>query len=691
MSTDNDSKIARHHRNRQALIYVRQSSMKQVLENTESTARQYALVDTAVELGWQRDRIGVIDDDLGKSGSSAVHRNGFQRLVAAVAMGQVGIVMGLEMSRLARNNADFQQLLHLCGSNSTLIYDADAVYDLMHLNDRLVLGLKGTLSEVELFTIRARLQGGALSKAARGEHRIKLPIGYVYSPSEQVELDPDRQVQQTIRLFFEVFRRLGSAKGVVRHFNREGMTFPVRPIKGPDKGELTWRSLSNNLSLRILHNPRYAGAYAYGRTKIRTSPSGGISYSRRERDQWHALLKDAHPAYITWDEFEANEARLAANARRDVGGAAREGCALLQGIVLCGHCGRNFATTYKHKAHGERTPVYLCNREQLDYGKAICTSIPGTGIDAIVTRVLLDNVTPMAVTAALAVQQEIVKRTTEANRLVHLQVDRAQYEADLARRRVMAVDPDNRLVAQTLETEWNDKLRLLEQAQLDYERCCNAHHCVLDPARQVEIKKIIGDFAAIWAHPATTFQDQKRMIRLLIVDVTLKRHGYEVDVSIRFKTGAILTERFKIPSSGNQLTVIDPQIIEMIDTLSSTRTAGEIAIELNRTGVRHPTLKAFTTNAVVYLMKRFDIATRYRRLRTMGYVSQEDLAAACGVQSQTIRRWCRQGWLQRERYNDQPEYLYKPDFSELPKDIACRYPAISANQGGHDHDRKQWA
>lgn len=230
----------------------------------------------------------------------------------------------------------------------------------------------------------------------------------------------------------------------------------------------------------------------------------------------------------------------------------------------------------------------------------------------------------------------------------------------------MAVDPENRLVAQTLETEWNDKLRLLEQAQLDYERRCSAHHCVLDTARQAEIKQLVGDFAAIWSHPATTFQDRKRMIRLLIDDVTQTRDGYQVDVAIRFKTGAILTERFKIPNSGNQLTVIDPQIIEMIDTLSSTRTAGEIAIELNRTGVSHPTQKAFTTNAVVYLMKRFDIATRYHRLRTIGYVSQEDLAAACGVQIPTIRRWCSQGWLQRERYNDQPEYLYKPDFSELP-------------------------
>ena len=682
MSTYSDSKVADHHLNRQALIYVRQSSMKQVMQNTESTARQYALVETAQELGWCRDLIGVIDDDLGKSGTSATHRYGFQRLVADVAMGQVGIVMGLEMSRLARNNADFQQLLHLCGSNNTLIYDADAVYDLMHLNDRLVLGLKGTLSEIELFTIKARLQGGALSKAARGELKIKLPIGFVYSPSGQVELDPDRQVQQTLRLFFDVFRRIGSCKGVVRHFNGEGMTFPVRPMKGPDKGELTWRSLSSNLALRILHNPRYAGAYVYGRTKTYQRSSGGISRARRKRDQWHTLLKDAHPAYISWDEFEANQARLAANASRAAGGAVREGCALLQGIVLCGQCGRNFATTYKQKATGNRTPIYVCNRDQLDYGKAICTWIAGAGIDAIVTRVLLENVTPVALQAAIAVQAEIVKRTTEANRLVHLQVDRAQYQADLARKRVMAVDPENRLVAQSLETEWNDKLKVLEQARQDYERRCNAHQRVLDPTRQAEIKQIVRDFAHIWSHPATTFGDQKRMIRLLIDDVSLTREGDQVDVAIRFKTGTIITERFKTPSPGHQPAVIDPQIIQMIDALSSSKTAGEIASELNRTGVSHPALKAFTTNAVVYLMKRFNIATRYDRLRKKGYVSQEELAAYCGVQSLTIRRWCRQGWLQRECYNDQPEYLYEPDFSALPKGIAYRYPAIvSANQG----------
>jgi len=680
MTTYHDSKVASHHLQRKALIYVRQSSMKQVMENTESTARQYALVDHAVELGWPQELIAVIDDDLGKSASSAEHRNGFQQLVADVAMGQVGIVMGLEMSRLARNNADFQQLLHICGSNNTLIYDADAVYDLMHINDRLVLGLKGTLSEVELFTIRARLQGGALNKAARAELRIKLPIGFVYSPTGQVELDPDRQVQHTIRLFFDVFRRIGSSKGVVRHFNREGIKFPVHPMKGPDKGGLAWRPLSSGMALRILHNPRYAGAYAYGRTKLRKSPSGGISYSKRERDQWHALVKDVHAAYITWDEFEAIEERLTANARHDFRGPVREGCALLQGIVICGHCGRNIATNYKQKSNGERTPIYRCNREQLDYGKAICTSIPGAGIDAIVTRVLLAQVTPVAVEAAISVQQEIVKRTAQGDRLMRLHVQRAQYEADLARKRVMSVDPEHRLVAQTFEKEWNQKLTLLEQARGDYERRCKAHQCVLEPSKQEEIKHIAADFATIWSHPATTFQDQKRMIRLLVEDVTLKRDDYEVEVYIRFKTGAIVKELFRVPRSGNKVTVIDPRIIQMIEKLSREHTAGEIATKLNEEGMIHPTLETFDTNAVVYLLRRFKIPTRYKRLRAGGHLSQEELAKHCGVGTQTIQRWRRCGWINAKRYNDQPEYLYEPKLNALPANIAGQYPSIlSAN------------
>ena len=515
MRTDTDSKIAEHHLQRKALIYVRQSTMKQVRENTASTARQYELVDTATALGWRQELIRVIDEDLGKSASSAAHRHGFQKLVAEVALGQVGIVMGLEISRLARNNADFQQLLQLCGTNNTLIYDADALYDLMCLNDRLVLGFKGTLSDVELFTLRARLQGGALSKAARGELRTKLPIGFVYTETGHVVLDPDRQVQETIRLFFQLFRKIGSSIGVVKYFNRQGIPFPTRPIKGPHKGELRWCPLVSGLALRILHNPRYAGAYAYGRTKLHKSPSGRIAYAKREQDQWHALVKDVHPAYISWEAFEANQIRLDANRIRQAPGSAREGGGLLQGIVLCGKCGKNLATTYKAKPSGACTPVYLCNREQLDYGHALCMRIPGAGIDALVTAILLEKVTPMAVQAAISVQQEIVQRAQEAAHLLRRQVERAQYDADLARRRLMAVDPENRFVAQTLEQEWNEKLRLLEQARHDYDAKCHHHHGVLERAKDGALGSLAVDFADLWHPPATRYQDKKRMIRLM--------------------------------------------------------------------------------------------------------------------------------------------------------------------------------
>jgi DNA invertase Pin-like site-specific DNA recombinase len=682
MTTDTDHKIANHHLQRKALIYVRQSTMKQVRENTASTARQYELVDTATALGWHPDLIHVIDEDLGKSASSAAHRTGFQKLVAEVALGQVGIVMGLEISRLARNNADFQQLLQLCGTNNTLIYDADALYDLMCLNDRLVLGFKGTLSDVELFTLRARLQGGALSKAARGELRTKLPIGFVYTETEQVVLDPDRQVQETIQLFFQLFRKIGSSIGVVKHFNRQGIPFPTRPIKGPHKGELRWCPLASGLALRVLHNPRYAGAYSYGRTKLRKSPSGHIAYAKRERDQWHALVKDAHPAYISWEAFEANQTRLDANRIRQSPGSAREGRGLLQGIVLCGKCGKNLATTYKTKPSGECTPVYLCNRDQLDYGHALCTRIPGAGIDAIVTAILLEKVTPMAVKAAISVQQEIVKRAQEADQLLRRQVERAQYDADLARRRLMAVDPENRFVGQTLEQEWNEKLRLLEQARHDYDAKRHHHHDLLESAKEGALSSLAGDFADLWHHPATRYQDKKRMIRLLIEDVTLTRHGDHVDVAIRFKTGTVIHESVHIASSGQQPTDINAEIIQKIEHLAGKHTAGEIATKLNEAGVIHPGRGTFDTNAIVYLLKRFNIPSLKQQLRAVGYISQQELAERCGVTVRTVLRWRLQGWIRARRYNDQPEYLYEPKFDALPLNVARRYEArLPVNQG----------
>ena len=686
MTAPHQAKIQAHHLSRKALVYVRQSTLHQVFEHSESTARQYGLSATAQDLGWPEHLVEVIDDDLGKSGGSTQYRHGFQRLVADVAMGQVGIVIGLEISRLARNNADFQQLLQICGLNQTLICDADAIYDLTHLNDRLVLGLKGTMSEAELFTMRARLQGGLRHKAARGALATKLPVGFVYAPTGQVILDPDRQVQETLRLFFTTFRQLGASIAVVRYFNQQGLTFPTRPIKGPHSGELWWSALSSGLALRILHNPRYAGAFAYGRTRLRKSPNGGASYTKRPREAWHALVHNAHPGYISWDECEANQERLQGNfTRRYRPGAAREGNALLQGIVLCGHCGKNLATSYKRRAKGRVDPIYTCNRAKLDYGGPVCTFIPGAEVDRTMRSVLLEQVTPMAMEAALAVQQEIVTRAQEADKLLRRQVQRAQYEADLARRRLMAVDPDNRLVAQTLEDEWNEKLLQLEQAKVECEARRAKSQYVLDAHQQAEIRRIATDFPRLWSHPAISVQDKKRMVRLLIEDVTLQRHLYQVDIFIRFKAGALVQRTVRLARSGNKPTVIAPALIAHIDALTEQHTAGEIATQLNAASIPHPTRGDFDTNAVVYLLKRFKLPSRYQRLRSQGYLTQEEITERFGVSVQTVQRWRKCGWLHAAYYNDQKEYLYEPFFEGLPQ----QYQDSAANSMHQSYKRNE--
>ncbi len=354
----------------------------------------------------------------------------------------------------------------------------------------------------------------------------------------------------------------------------------------------------------------------------------------------------------------------------------------MQGIVLCGKCGKNMATTYKKKSTGECTPVYLCNRDQLDYGNALCTRIPGTEVDAIVTATLLEKVTPIAIKAAISVQQEIVKRAQQADQLLYRQVERAQYNADLARRRFMAVDPENRLVAQTLEQEWNEKLRLLEQARGDYDNKRQHHDGVLDCAEEGTLSTLAADFAGIWHHPATRYQDKKRMLRLLVEDMTLTRKVNQVEVAIRFKTGNVMQKIFTVARWGQKPTPISDQIIQKIDHLASTHTAGAIATQLNNAGLIHPIRGTFDTNAIVYLMKRFKIPTLKQRLRETGFLSQQKFAECCGITEQTVLKWRRQGWLTARRYNDQPEYLYEPKLDALPPSIAHHYDVLfPANEG----------
>jgi DNA invertase Pin-like site-specific DNA recombinase len=445
MNSEAHQKVTPRHLARSAYLYVRQSTVRQVFENTESTQRQYGLRQRAVALGWPSERIIIIDSDLGQSGASAVDREGFQQLVAEVGLGRAGIVLGLEVSRLARNSADWHRLLELCALADTLILDEDGVYDPADFNDRLLLGLKGTMSEAELHVLRARLRGGILNKARRGELRCPLPVGLVYDATGQVVLDPDTQVQETVRLLFDTFARTGSLSATVKSFRQQGVLFPTRVTAGAHKGELAWGPLSLSRVSIALHNPWYAGAYVYGRGRWRKQPDGRARHERLPPDQWHVLIRDAHPAYISWAEYERHQQQLRTAAQalgwERSGGAPREGSALLQGRAVCGVCGSRMHIQYYTRRTAALVPHYVCVGRGRLFGDPLCQSMVGTAIDAAVATLVEESVTPMALDLALAVQQEIATQIDQADRLRHRQVERAQYEADQARHRYLQVDP----------------------------------------------------------------------------------------------------------------------------------------------------------------------------------------------------------------------------------------------------------
>lgn len=427
---DAHTKVQAGHRLRNAYLYIRQSTPRQVLEHQESTQREYNLRQQALQLGWSDEQIVVIDTDLGQSGASTADRLGFQRLVTEVSLGRAGLVLGLEVSRLARNCSDWHRLLEICAINGTLILDEDGLYDPAQFNDRLLLALKGTMSEAELHLLRARLRGGALNKAKRGELQMYLPIGFAYDAVGRVVLDPDEQVRQSVKLLFTTFDRTGSALAAVREFRRQSWLFPRYQRSGPDHEQVVWKQLSYPLVTKIPHNPRYAGAFVYGRTTVRQSADGKHAVVRRlPVDQWQVLIKDAHPGYVSWQRYEANLACLRENtARRSTDnrrGAPREGPALLQGLLLCGICGQR--THPRYTARGQHLwPYYLCPRQDLDGGRLGCQHISGQAIDDAVGELLLTSVTPAALQIALSVQEEISKRLEEADRLRKTQVERVR-------------------------------------------------------------------------------------------------------------------------------------------------------------------------------------------------------------------------------------------------------------------------
>lgn len=668
MNNDAHQKVQASHLKRNAYLYVRQSTLRQVFENTESTKRQYGLRQRAVALGWLEERIVVIDSDLGQSGASS-DREGFQRLVAEVGMGHAGIVLGLEVSRLARNSMDWHRLLEICALTATLICDEDGVYDPAHFNDRLLLGLKGTMSEAELHVLRARLQGGILNKARRGELEMRPPVGLVYNDDGALVLDPDRQVQHCLRWLFATFARTGSACATVKAALQEHLAFPHRCSKGPHKGELMWNALDHSQVLRALHNPRYAGAFAYGRCHTVRSVDGATRLKRMPRDEWVTLIPGVHAGYISWDEYERNQLRLhesaqamGADRRR---GPAREGPALLQGLVLCGRCGQRMTVRY-HSRHGHLCPDYICQREGIEHGHAVCQRVPGAGVDQAIGALLVEVVNPVALEVTLAVQRELQSRLDEAERLRRAQLERAQYECDLARRRYMRVDPDNRLVADSLEAQWNEKLRALSDAHEEYARRREQDARVLTNAQRSAILELASDFPRLWSHPGTTDRDRKRMVRLLLEDVTLNRDEM-INLHVRFKGGAGRTLRLPLPLRSWQQRVTPSTVVQEIDRLLDSHTVAQIADILNARGLAPGAGAAFHPQLVARLARSYRLKPRYDRLRERGMLTLQEVADELQVTPHTVKIWLRSGLLRGHAYNDKNESLYEPLRDNAPR------------------------
>jgi DNA invertase Pin-like site-specific DNA recombinase len=660
--TESHSKVNAEHLRRDAFLYVRQSTLRQVFENTESTKRQYALSDRAVALGWPRNRIHTIDDDLGVSGAHAQNRDGFQHLVSEVALGHAGIVLGLEVSRLARNNADWQRLLELCALSGTLISDEDGVYDPAHFNDRLLLGLKGSLSEAELHVLKARLQGGIHSKARRGELPLPLPVGLVYDAVGTVALDPDRQIQDTVRLIFSTFREVRSATATVRRFQREGLQFPQRVRGTVGKDEMRWIPLEHFRVLQILHNPRYAGAFVYGRTRgVRTADLKSTTHVQVPRKEWMVLIKNAHVGYVSWEEFERNQSTLKQNLTAFGSGGRgtlpREGTALLQGHVVCGRCGARMRTRYQQLSD-RQVPYYVCTEEVVRRGGKTCQSIRGQDIDAAISEVLLRTVAPAAIEVSLAVQEEITGRIDQADALRQKQLERARYEAELKRRRFLKCDPSHRLVADALEADWNEQLRRLEVLQKDHERQHQADQDLLSDTARAHILALAHDFPRVWNDPHTEPRERKRMLALLVEDVTLLRTD-AIAVHVRFRGGQTTSLTVEAPKPIALIRKFDPQVIDKLDQLLDTCTDQEAADRLNALGYRNWRQQPFTRTKVISIRFSYRLKSRYERLRQRGLVSAEELAQRFKVSPTTIHEWGREGRLPRHQY-DTHRCLYEP-------------------------------
>ena len=658
-SAFSQDKISTTHQAKQAYVYVRQSSPGQVMRHQESTALQYQLVERVVALGWPQERIEVVDDDLGVSGTTATERPGFLRLLANIGRGQVGLVVSLEASRLARNNADWYQLLDLCAVFGTLIADSERVYDPALYSDRLLLGLSGIMSEAELHQIKRRLQMGAWNKAARGELRVALPVGLLRLRTGEVILQPDEEVQARIRLVFEKFAELKSAKAVMRYFHQQELLLPSRPLRGPAPHEIVWQSARSSQILAMLKNPAYAGAYVYGKQKKDPTrrkagqPSSGTVQVPLE--QWPIVIQGVYPTYISWETFLDNQAQLASNQTQyqaDKPGVPRQGQALLQGIIRCGRCGRLMRLHYSG-AHGE-FPVYVCDYAQTEYGGLRCQEVRGLGLDAQIEQVVLEALAPDQLALALAALDELAHEHATLRRQRELHLERLRYEVERAHRQYDAVEPENRLVARSLESLWEDKLRALEKAQQEHNAWLNQQDLTLTLEDRQEVLAIGQNLPAVWYAPSTTAADRKQMLRFVIREVIVdqKRATGKVWFQINWQTGATTEHGYERRVRSYVEHAQWETIVQRVrDLHSQQKLDDEIAEILNNEGLKTTKQLPFNSDAIWLIRKQLNlpavIPVSTHPLRWPdGTYSVQGAAQLLGVFPGTVYKWLKTGRLE---------------------------------------------
>jgi len=653
------SKIRPSHTQRAAFVYIRQSTPGQVEHNRESTARQYALADRACQLGWSKEQVVLIDEDLGLSGSTTDKRSGFARLTSEVALAHVGIVLGLEVSRLARNNADWYRLLELCGVTDTLIGDNDGVYHPALFNDRLLLGLKGTMSEAELHIIRARLDGGIRNKAARGELRRGLPVGFVWGEQDgEVLFHPDEAVTSAIRTVFERFVEFGSARRVWLWFRSEGLSFPLQTMPAGLPGPIRWVTPTYTALHHILTNPVYAGAYTYGKTKYERYVDEHGTIRKRVRHlpiaQWGVLIPEHHPGFIDWATYQANRARLDSNTRpkpHQAGGAVREGSALLQGIVTCGHCGRRLHIHYRGR---NSTPGYHCSGKDLVEGRGVyCLNVGGLVIEQAVANAFLEAVTPAAVKAMRLTVEQLQTNHDAALSQWRLEVERTRYEAERAERRYRTVEPENRLVARGLETEWENSLRDLATAEAEVRRREQQRPSSLGPEQLKRLQMLGSDIRQVWNVTTTTDRDRKELLRTLLEEVVLnlKRAEGHAHLTLRWRGGAITTLDVAVPRFKPMGPRTDEDTISLLRRLAILYPDEVIAGILNRQGRKTATGERFTANQVGSL-RRYRNIPRFQppaEAPTGDLVSIRKAAQILGMNTSSIHRWLADGFIAGEQ------------------------------------------